>query len=244
MTAYIPPIDKPEAIYTIHVLRYNPEDGKEPRWESYQVPWVKTMTVMEALEYQWDQGNYIAFRGNCREFTCGSCAMLINGRPSLACDTPLENHMHIQPLARYPVVRDLVVQTGDVKKKWRELELWPNGENIAEGFKVSHHTLESYRDTYSRCIECYCCLEACPASHNEASPFDGPMWMLQIARAREHPLDRKDRTQQASKRGMWLCVNCYQCENVCPVNISPIKEIQRLRSRAVVEKIQKLFRLR
>ena len=93
MTCYIPSIDQPDDIYTIRIKRYDPEKEDGPRWVSYQVKFVKTMTVMEALEYLWDQGEYISFRANCREFTCGSCAMLINGKPRLACDTLLENNM-------------------------------------------------------------------------------------------------------------------------------------------------------
>ena len=113
MTCYLLPMGEPENIFQIHILRFNPETDREPHWETYSVPHVKTMTVMEALENLWDQGEYIAFRSNCKEFTCGSCSMIINGKPRLACDTLLEDGMRLEPLTRYPVINSThTVTTG------------------------------------------------------------------------------------------------------------------------------------
>lgn len=235
MTAYIPPIDQADAIYTLHVRRYDPESSAPARWETYQVPFVRTMTVMEALEYLWDQGTYIAFRANCREFTCGSCAMQINGKPRLACDSLLEDGMRVEPLSRYPVLKDLVVDTSQVRDKWQELALWPERRD-GEAFAVSPQILEQYQQIFSRCIECYSCLEACPQSDTEESPYDGPMWMLQIARAAAHPLDVADRVAQAEARGLWRCVNCYECADVCPMELRPVTLVNKLRSQATRQK--------
>lgn len=240
MTAYIPPIDNPEAIFTVNVLRYDPEHDREPHWESFRIPWVKTMTAMEALEYLWDQGEYIAFRANCREFTCGSCAMLMNGKPGVACDTPLVDGMRIEPLSRYRVLKDLVVDTNPVKNKWRELELWPQNRDL-ENYTVTMKQIDSYRHVYARCIECYSCLDACPASDTEESEFAGPMWMLQIARSGAHPMNGINRPEQASQQGIWNCVNCYECEDVCPVELSPVTEIQKLRGQAVRGRLRRLL---
>ncbi len=241
MTAYLPPIDNPEAIYTVHVKRFDPEHDVRPHWESYQVPWVVTMTVVQALEWLWDQGNYIAFRANCREFTCGSCAILINGRPGLACDTPLKDDVRLEPLTRYPVVKDLVVDQSAVRDKWRELDLWPHIRDDQPIERVSQETFEGWHRSFARCIECYSCLDACPTSDTEESEFDGPMWLLQIARAAAHPKDRVDRLSQAAESGMAMCVTCYECEDVCPVEISPIGEIQRLRTGLLKQRIGRLF---
>lgn len=241
MTCYIPPIERPEAVYTIHIRRYDPEDGMGVHWKSYRIPFMRTMTVVQALEYLWDQGEYIAFRANCREFTCGSCAMLVNGKPRLACDTLLEDQMRIEPLSRYPVVKDLVVDTGRVKEKFRELELWPEGRDRQALYNPSKHVLEKYRRVYSRCIECYCCLEACLKSDSEGAAFDGPMYLLQLARVRDHPLDARDRIAQAGLSGMWLCVNCYECADACPIDLSPVSLINQMRFRAILDKFTGLF---
>lgn len=238
MSSYIPPIDKPEAIYGLYIRRFDPGSETAPRWERFEIPWVVTMTVVEALEWLWDQGKYIAFRANCREFTCGSCAMLINGKPGLACDTPLADNMRLEPLSRYPVRKDLIVDTNAVREKWQELQLWPHTPPAGRLHDVPQQTFDDWHRTYARCIECYACLEACPASDSERSTFAGPMWMLQIARARAHPLDGADRLTQAVDAGMGACVSCYECADVCPVQLSPVIEIQRLRRGLFVDRLK------
>jgi len=241
MTCYIPTIDEPEAIYTIRIKRFDPEKDEDPYWASYRIPFVKTMTAVEALEYLWDQGEYVAFRTNCREFTCGSCAMLINGKPRLACDTILENNMTLEPLSRYRLIKDLVVDTGSVTEKIRDLQYWPVCKNKKKGFSVTKKTMENFQKIYARCIECYCCLEACPESPSEESLFDGPMHLLQLARAGEHPMDSLNRIRQASSRGVWSCVSCFECANVCPVNLSPGEVITDLRRKAVMDEFFRLL---
>lgn len=240
--AYVPPIEKPEATYTLHVRRYNPEAAAGPTWVAYQVPWVSSMTVMQALEHLWDRGVYIAFRSNCREFTCGSCTMTVDGKPRLACDTPLRDGMRVEPLGRYPVLKDLVVDTGAVPKKWQALALWPHrrDETIVH---LPSRVQEDHAHIYARCIECCACLEACPASAGEDATFDGPMWMLQIARSAVHPLDGRDRVGQAEARGLWECVSCFECDDACPVGLSPATEIHKLRGRAVWRRIRSWLRL-
>ena len=241
MTCYLLPIREPEAIYTIKILRYNPEVDDAAHWESYSIPYVNTMTVVEALEYLWDQGEYIAFRTNCREFTCGSCAMLINGKPRLACDTLLEDRMTLEPLSRYAVSRDLVVDNEVIMDKLKELEYWPKCNHEKDSFDVPAKVMEDYGRIYSRCIECTCCLEACPMSDNENATFVGPMYSLLLGRVASHPLDEFDRVDQASNCGIWACVNCFECADVCPMKLEPVKEVSKLRRKAVIYSIKQIF---
>jgi len=243
MTCYIPSIEEPEGIYKIRIRRFDPSRDEKPHFKTYEIPHVKTMTVVEALEYLWDQGEYIAFRANCREFTCGSCAMLINGKAWLACDTLLENNMTLEPLSRYPVVKDLVVDTRRVKAKLRNLEYWPVIHENATKFQICEKVLDNFNKIYSRCVECYCCLEACPSSSSERSQFGGPMYLLQIARAGEHPLDNMDRIQQAAEQGIWSCVSCFECSDACPIDLSPGEIIADLRRMAIKEKIFQLLKI-
>ena len=232
MSSYIPPIES-EKIYKLHVERFDPDrdrhDGR--RRETFEVPWVPTMTVIEALEWLCDQGTYVAYRANCRELTCGSCAMLIDGKPSLACDTPFTDGKTLASIDRYRVLRDLVVDTSLIQTKWKKLELWPNKPGPVE--HVSASILAAWHRSYARCIECYACLAACPASESDTASFAGPMWMLQLGRARAHPLDDTDRLAQVVAEGAGRCVSCYECANVCPVLLSPVSEIHKLRRAAL-----------
>jgi succinate dehydrogenase/fumarate reductase iron-sulfur protein len=239
VSSYLPPIPSPHKTATLQILRFDPDRDREPRWEEFQVPWVPTMTVIEALEWLADQGHYVAYRANCREFTCGSCGMRIDGRPALACDTPLGDRMRLEPLDRYRVKRDLVVDTSPVREKWRRLALWPHQASSEKLRDVPRSTLDGWHRSYARCIECYICLDACPASPSEQSPFAGPMWMLQIARQRAHPLDAVDRLAQAANEGLGRCVTCYECAEVCPVGLSPVAEIQQLRRDALWSRLRR-----
>ena len=241
MTCYLPPIVEPEAIYDVSILRFDPDVDAEPHWDNYKIPFVRTMTVIEGLEWLWDQGEYIAFRSNCREFTCGSCAMEINGKPALACDTLLEDGIRIEPMSRYPVLRDLVVGSSSVARRYKELRLWPECKHDKDGktcstgdWTIDWDVIKRYRETYSRCIECYSCLDACPASHSDRSQYYGPMYMLQLGRAMEHPADEADRVGQAARQsGMWLCINCYECATVCPMQLNPAEVVGRLRRKVM-----------
>ena len=235
MTAYILPIEKPEKMVQIHIARYDPDVDASPEVKTYTVPFVPTMTVMQALEYLWDQGEYIAFRSNCREFTCGSCAILINGEPSLACMTVLEDGMKLEPLSLFPTRRDLVVDQAQLLKKYANLRLWPDNPRVClDDFQVSHETIKRYSDIYSRCVECYCCLESCPSVAVDWESYAGPMLMIQLARVSEHPLDQEDRLKMALANGLYLCTTCKKCEEVCPLTLSCPRDVtERFRAEAV-----------
>lgn len=235
MTAYILPIEKPEKMVQIHVTRYNPEVDTRPEIQTYTLPFVSTMTVMQALEYLWDQGEYIAFRSNCREFTCGSCAILINGEPRLACMTVLQDGMKLEPLSLFPTLRDLVVDQTKLLKKYSNLRLWPDNPRICfDDFRVSPQTIKRYSDIYSRCVECYCCLESCPSVAVDWESYAGPMLMIQLARVSEHPLDQEDRLKMALANGLYLCTTCKKCEEVCPLSLSCPRDVtERFRAQVV-----------
>ena len=243
MSSYIPPIQS-QTTYKLIIERFDPDRNSVSQNETFDIPWVPTMTVIEALEWLCDQGIYIAFRANCREFTCGSCAMVINGRAGLACDTLFTNGTTLAPLKRYSVCRDLVVDQSPIRDKWIELQLWTDTNQKQDPInEVQPNTMEAWHKQYARCIECYACLEACPTSESDNSPFAGPMWMLQIGRARAHPLDNKkvDRVAQVMDQGAGRCVSCYECAEICPVSASPINEIQVLRRAAIWSRIKGLF---
>lgn len=231
--AYIQSIENPEAIYKIHVQRYNPEEDDKPHIETYEVPFVETMTVIEALEYLWDQGEYIAFRSNCREYTCGSCAMRINGRPQLACNTVLEDGMIIEPLSRYPVEKDLVAKVENDLERYKKLKLYPEGVRKDGRDKFTSELPEEFGRIFSRCVECNICLDGCPLSDIDPERFNGPMFMVQLARLHADPFDNFDRPKLASDHGLWQCTTCHYCADLCPNEIDASETIMSLRSERV-----------
>ena len=75
-------------IITIEVSRYRPEIDAKPWLQSFQVEWTQDMSVLDALaQIKDEQAPELAYRWSCRMEVCGSCGMVINGEPKLACST-------------------------------------------------------------------------------------------------------------------------------------------------------------
>src|SRR5205814_910109 len=105
-------------IIEIEVLRYRPEQDKEPFFQSYRVPFTDDMSVLQGLQYIKDQlDGTLSLRWSCRMAICGSCGAMINGIPKLGCKTFLRDYhprkLRVEPLAHFPIERDLVVGVED-----------------------------------------------------------------------------------------------------------------------------------
>src|SRR3972149_3383199 len=106
----------------MEVLRYRPEQDSEPFYQRYEVPYTDDMSVLQGLQYiRDDLDSTLSFRWSCRMAICGSCGMMINGVPKLACRTFLRNNhsgkVRIGPMEHFPIERDLVVVAKDFVKR-------------------------------------------------------------------------------------------------------------------------------
>src|SRR6187399_3365329 len=107
-----------EKIIEIEVLRYRPEQDAEPVLQTYQVPFTDDMSVLQGLQYIKDYlDGTVSFRWSCRMAICGSCGMMVNGKPELSCHTFLRDYypgkVRIEPLSHFPILRDLVIDQTD-----------------------------------------------------------------------------------------------------------------------------------
>ena len=118
------------------IQRYDPEKGAPPHMDEFIVPITRGMTVLEGLLYIKEQmDNSLAFRSSCRMSICGSCAMLINSFPHLACHTQIEeleaDTIQIKPLPNYAVIKDLVIDLTPLFEKHKSIKPYlirPEGE--------------------------------------------------------------------------------------------------------------------
>ena len=111
-----------EKTIELKILRYRPASDAEPAFGSFAVPYTDDMSVLQGLQTIKDTlDGTLSFRWSCRMAVCGSCGMMINGTPRLACNTFLRNLLPgpvtIEPLNNFPIERDLVVTVGDFVKK-------------------------------------------------------------------------------------------------------------------------------
>jgi len=219
----------------LKVYRYNPEDDEEPYYEDYEVPYTPSMKVLQALIYINE--NYhanIAFRYSCREWLCGSCTVLVDGRPGPACKTDAYDGMTIEPMSLFPVIRDLVVDRSLVNRKYMKLNAYLERIEPLSGFqKITAAEMEDFFHV-SQCIECLSCINACPVVKEDWSDFFGPMYMVQHSRMAYDPRDQGSRIKDAMFNGLYYCTSCGACEDVCPHDITTTyRVIENMRKMAV-----------
>ncbi len=203
---------------TISIRRYNPETDVEPKWVDYAVPAGERTSVMEALMHIYENDDStLAFRFGCRFNKCGLCTVEVNGRPRMACFTEAKDKMKIAPLARMPVVRDLVVDRVAFFNALRELQIYiPEQKNLSEPQVICES--ETHKKLL-HCVECLACNSTCPNYDFEKNPFAGPYVFVKLAQLHLHPLNVIDRREQARDLGVAACAKCGKCYCIHGINI-------------------------
>jgi len=230
---------QPEQNRTIalEVFRYLPDDEEEPRFQRYEIPCRPDMVVLDALNYIKDHvDGTLSYRWSCRMGVCGSCGMMINGEPKLTCATFLKDYyprpIRVEPLAHFPVIRDLVINLDDFVHKMSEVKSWlipKEGKPISEGEYLQTPAELAHYKQFSMCINCLLCYAACPV-YGLHPDFVGP---AAIALAQRYNLDSRDGGEEqraqmiSSSEGVWECTFVGQCSVVCPKHVDPAGAIQQ-----------------
>ncbi|RPJ79166.1 MAG: succinate dehydrogenase/fumarate reductase iron-sulfur subunit [Acidobacteria bacterium] len=239
------------ATMTLRVARYRPEQEAEPRLQPYEVPYREDWVVLDALNHIKDnEDGTLSYRWSCRMGVCGSCGMMVNGSPKLTCATYLSDYaprpIRVEPLAYFPVIRDLVVDIGDFLAKLKKVRPWIVREEerpLEEGeYRQTPAELDAYKQ-FSQCINCLLCYSACPIVGLDAN-FIGP---AAIALAQRYNMDSRD--DGADERmdilsqpdGLWGCTFVGECTKVCPKNVDPAGAIQQYKLSAAVDAMKALL---
>jgi fumarate reductase iron-sulfur subunit len=238
-------------ILRINVLRYNPQvKGDKPRMQAYEVEEALGMTLFIALqEIREKQDPSLQFDFVCRAGICGSCAMVINGRPTLACRTvtkDLPDEITLAPLPFFELIGDLSVNTGKWMRGMSErLRTWVH----MEGDRLDLTRLEETMDPelaekiyeLDRCIECGCCVAACGTARMRED-FVGAVGLNKIARFRLDPRDRRTDADFyeviGDDAGVFGCMSLLACHDVCPKNLPLQTQIAFMRRKMVAEGIK------
>jgi succinate dehydrogenase / fumarate reductase iron-sulfur subunit len=226
---------------TFKVQRYNPEDGSAPHWQEFTVPSSRGMTVLDGLIYiKENRDSTLAFRASCRMAICGSCGVLINNYPHLACHTQIEefnsNTLTIKPLPNQPIIKDLVADLAPMFNVHKSIKPYIIREDAGE---VKNPTAEFSQlpqelDTFLQftyCIKCGICVSACPTSASDKL-FLGPQAMAQCYR---YCADSRDDGQRerfsvvGTDHGVWRCHLAGACSEACPKGLDPALAIQLLK---------------
>jgi len=223
--------------FILKVYRGNP--GKQ-YWEEFEVKWVPAANVISSLmEVQKNPVNTkgelvepVVWEDGCLEEVCGSCSMLINGKPRQACTALIEpiikesknSTITLAPFTKFPLVRDLIVDRDSMFENLKKVRAWIETDGAFDrgaGPKISQRKQEVMY-LLSTCMTCGCCSESCPQV-NEKSDFMGPAPISQVRLFNTHPTGKMEKHLRnralMEKGGITDCGNAQNCVRVCPKNI-------------------------
>lgn len=228
-------------------------------WEEFELelkPYLNmTAALMEVqknpINRKQEKVTPVAWEQGCLEEVCGSCSMLINGRPRQGCTalihTLLEatgsNTVTVAPMTKFPLVKDLVVNRDQMFENLKKIKAWIEVDDALDrgfGPKISQNVQEAMY-VLSTCMTCGCCTEACPQI-NSHSKFIGPATISQARLFNAHPVGKlmeKERLRPLMEEGgVTDCGNAQNCAAVCPKEI-PLTESIALMGRKVVKQALK-----
>jgi fumarate reductase iron-sulfur subunit len=216
-------------------------------FQAFAIPRRTHQTVLDVVtEIQREHDATLSYRFACRVGMCGSCAMVVNGRPRWTCRTRVSEviddngRLRLEPLRNFTVVKDLAVEMTQFFDKWKAAQgYFEPGPAPAPDFAVvppaSPERINS--NAGIECIGCGVCYSACdvvawdedylgPAALNRA-------WTL-VNDVRDHG----QATRLAAVSGSDGCQACHthmSCTQFCPKAIEPTYAIAGLK-RAMVKR--------
>ena len=230
------------------VFRFNADEDYLPYYEDYNMEVTSEEVVLDILNrIKWEQDGSFSYRRSCRHGICGACAIKVNGRSTLACKESMSTMIEtfgtdlvIEPLSIKRAIKDMIIDKGDFWEKHdaihpylvSDVEEHPEHEHL-----VTPEEAEELNEA-DLCIQCGACHYACPVVEiNE--DFFGP---AAFAKAYRFEADVRDDAHtkrltelHEEKQGLWDCVKCMECAEVCPKDVNPIDKITKLHNMLFTE---------
>jgi succinate dehydrogenase / fumarate reductase iron-sulfur subunit len=254
--------------FEVKILRQD-APGKPSYWERHRVEYEIEMNVISILQKIAAQAETsdgkkvapVAWDCNCLEEVCGACTMLVNGSTRQACtalvDRLLSDHpegVELQPMSKFPVVRDLVVDRSRMFRALERVHAWIPVDGYGDRGPGPRESQESQEVRYplSECMTCGCCVEACPQfgkvelfqhtgetdeefadrqqrAHDES--FIGAAAISQAMLFNDHPTGHMNADERLDALmgpgGIQVCGNAQNCVAVCPKEIPLTTSIAR-----------------
>jgi succinate dehydrogenase / fumarate reductase iron-sulfur subunit len=236
------------------------QHNSSPVVQTYRLQVEPGNTILDCLNrIKWEQDGTLAFRKNCRNTICGSCAMRINGRSALACKENVSSEIAIAkqiaavnsvktipeitiaPLGNMPVIKDLVV---DMKDFWNNLEAIAPYVNTAAQKVPEKEFLQtpqqrSRLEQTSNCIMCGACFSECNGFEVNRD-FVGPHALAKayrmIADSRDSDTENRLQKYNEGTKGVWGCTRCWYCNFVCPMGVAPLDQITKIKQEILAHK--------
>lgn len=189
----------------------------------YEVPVIPKMRVLDALFFiQENLEPDLAFRWNCGEGICGSCAAEVNGKAVLMCKKEITlqtESLRIEPLKVFPVIKDLVTDPSEIYSKLARLKPYYVGQKKKEFLEVHDEEIKETQEM-RKCINCFICYDSCHIIRDHPDlNFSGPMNIVKVAALDKHPEEKTERADLLEKEGLWNCNVTRCCTESCPQKI-------------------------
>ncbi|MBN2869567.1 MAG: succinate dehydrogenase iron-sulfur subunit [Campylobacterales bacterium] len=226
---------------TFKVFRFNEETDYLPYYNTYTLDVTHEEVVLDILNrIKWDHDGSLSYRRSCRHGICGVCAIKVSGKAVLACKTRLfdmidvfGNELVIEPLSTKRAIKDLIIDKKDFWDKHAAIKPYVEAdiaEHPAQENLVSPHDAEKLLEA-DYCIQCGACHYSCPSLEINEQYF-GP---AAFAAAYRFAADVRDNASverlnivNEEAQGVWDCVKCMECAQVCPKEVNPIEKITKL----------------
>ncbi len=282
MIAPAPEKKKRPSHFRVRVLRQD-GPGMESYWQLFDVPYEREMNVISVLQriaamaetVDKQKVTPVAWDCGCLEEVCGSCTMVINGRVRQSCSALVDNLLNdnpdeilLEPMSKFPVVRDLVVDRQRLFRALERVEAWVPVDSYYDMGPGERQLRANQEQSYplSQCMSCGCCLEACPqytkieltraADETEAAfearkmaefdeAFVGAHAISQAMLFNLHPTGKSLAAERLDALmgpgGIAVCGNAQNCVAVCPKEIPLTTSIARAGRATTVHAIKKWF---
>jgi succinate dehydrogenase / fumarate reductase iron-sulfur subunit len=237
------------------------KQNSSPVLQSYVLDVEEGNTILDCLNrIKWEQDGTLAFRKNCRNTICGSCAVRINGRSALACKENIKSEISklqqngmsaenkntipeitVAPLGNMPIVKDLVVEMSGF---WNHLEevapyVSTAGRKVPEREFLQTPQERARLDQTGNCIMCGACYSECNALVVEPN-FAGPHALAKayrmVADSRDSETQSRLENYNEGTHGVWGCTRCFYCNSVCPMDVAPLDQITKIKQEILAHK--------
>ncbi len=247
-----------QKIIYLRVRRQNSPDDK-PYWENFSLEYNQNDTLLSLLQNisnepitsEGKKTTPVHHECNCKEEICGTCTVRVNGKPTMSCSALLNNlpvstesnPIIIEPLEKFPVIRDLTVNRDRIFQSLYSVKNWVEINDFFGPplIYAPNEQLEMY--SYAKCINCGSCYDACPRTDGTNKAYLGPSAIAQVVKLSIHPAGRKNRKKRLEAimgdDGLSKCGKALVCEKVCPRNVPLVRSI----GRANRDAIKKLFNI-
>jgi len=237
-----PAPENAENIRQFEVYRWDPDSGENPRVDVYNIDMDSCgpMVLDAIIKIKNEIDSTLTFRRSCREGVCGSCAMNVNGKNTLACIKAIEDYkgsIKIFPLPHMDVIKDLVPDMNNFYAQYSSIKPWIETQSPEPDRERLQSKEERKKlDGLYECVLCACCSTSCPSYWWNSDKYLGPAALLQASRwledsRDENAAERLDELEDPYK--LYRCHTIMSCTDTCPKNLNPAKAIADIKKMMV-----------